>query len=155
MNTKCIRKILELYEGLYFRYYHQYQCYLFCYTSLLKIVEHTYFHYKKEDIYAGLKYLLCTDMIFREYKHICIDLIRRGILENMFAIYDQDIFEDGFFQDDTDIAVDSLCMELEDDLMKLKEEQDMYLDKINHYKLQTIVEEDAGDHGGSDGDDEL
>jgi hypothetical protein len=120
----------------------------------LKIIEHAYFIYKKEDIYAGLKYLLCSDMIFREYKHICIDLIRRGILENMFAIYDQDIFEDGIFQDDTDVAVDLLCMELEDDLMQLEEKQDMYLDKINHHKLHTILE-DAVDHGGSDGDDEL
>lgn len=153
MNTKCIRKILELYEGLYFHYFHQYQCYLFCYTSLLKIVEHTYFKYKKDDILTGLNYLLHANMIFLEYKHNCLDLIRRGILDNMFAIYDQDILDEGLFnQSDTDIAVETLCMELEDDLIEIQKEQDIYLDQIQYHELQTIVEEDEE---GSDGDDEM
>lgn len=149
MNTKCIRKIRELYEGLYFQYYHQYQCYLFCYTSLLKIIEHTYFKYKKEDILTGLKYLLHKNMIFSEYKHNCVDLIRRGILENMFAIYDEDILDDDYLHH-TDFAVESLCMELEDELLEIKEEQDMYLYKVKHPELYTIIEEE-----GSDGNDDM
>ena len=145
MNTICIRKILELYKDSYSSYFHEYQCYLFCYTSLLKIVEHTYLKYKKEDILTGVKYLLHTNMIFCEYKHNCVDLIRRGILENMFAIYDENILYDGVLdQNDTDFVVESLCMELEDDLVEIKKEQDKYLDEIKYHKLYTIIEEDEG-----------
>ena len=76
MNVACNEKIIKLYMEVYYRSFHEYNSYLFCYTALLKIVEQLFSEFSCNDITKGIHYLVKEQIIFPEINYDHIDKIR-------------------------------------------------------------------------------
>ena len=94
MNIACNGKVIKVYMEVYYRSFHEYNSYLFCYTALLEIVKQLFPEFSCNDITIGVHYLVKEQIIFHEYKFICVDILSRGILDNMFSIFKQDDYLD-------------------------------------------------------------
>ena len=93
------------------------------------------------DIIEGIHYLVKEQIIFKEYRFICVDILSRGILDNMFSIFMQDDFADFAF-DSNDNDIDDLCSELETDLHTLRSQQAFYHRRLSGSLLDPILEVD-------------
>ena len=144
MNVRCNEKIIKLYIEVYYRSFHEYNPHLFCYSTLLKIVERMFPEFSCNDITKGIHYLVKEQIIFKEYRFICVDILSRGILDNMFSIFMQDEFTDfaDFAFDSNDNDIDDLCSELETDLHTLRSQQAFYHRRLSGSLLDPILEVD-------------